>query len=534
MKENNREKILMILVVILGSLVRLLMAYFHFVHYDDIGIAVSYFWHNNDGLNFLWNDGWTYAPLQILFTIAFLSPQNSYALNVFLGRLPSALCGIFSIIGIYFLIRKFNEHRNMGRESRYLAVFASTLIAFSWQNIIYSAQAEPYSIGVFFITVILLFSVNDHEMTKHYQFVGLSFIMAVLCYGQYQMFVFVFAFYVAAFFECLYKRKYKLLLKYLLASVGSLFLTLPLLFKITNLGLLSRGTNWNVGPDNCYLFTYSNSGFGGLLKYSINFFLSNIYSLYANFFVTNKENLLTSILTIFFIALSLIGFISLQRKENYRLKVFIDVSLFINFVMIILGKLTLSPSRHTMVLIPFMVLFICEGVRWIFERGVNKRIQDRLVVVFIAIIMLIFLLDFPNEFNKRKMVLNEETIQQLVEEYEPDIICGHGYFFAINLMEFPGYENKGRDVPLAEYSYFVENQEDENLRIMFVGSGPISEDSIEKIREDIKNNFEIETLSYNSWKEIYRNEMSPKSATEYAKAWGEGGNGGEILIYDTN
>ena len=52
--------------------------------------------------------------------------------------------------------------------------------------------------------------------------------------------------------------------------------------------------------------------------------------------------------------------------------------------------------------------------------------------------------------------------------------------------------------------------------------------------QDIKNNFEMETLSYNSWKEIYRNEMSPKSATEYAKAWGEGGNGGEILIYDTN
>lgn len=530
MKEHYLKKALLIVMIAAGVFIRLQMAWFHFVHYDDVGIAVSYL-RDNDGLNFLWKRGWTYAPLQIIFSTAFLSEQNSYITNLFISRIPSAVCGILSIIAIYILIKRMYCRKESESKTTYLPLLAAALITFSWQNIIYSAQAEPYTIGVLFVTIILLFFSYESEFQHKSFFICLSVIMGILCYGQYQIFIFVFTYYLACFWDCLIKKEYKALLHYLLASIGSLLLTVPILLKIITLGLLSRGTNWNVGPENCYLFTWPNSNFGEGIEYIFTFFIKNIYLLYENFFVSNKENLGVHLSAIILLLLSILGAIFLQKRKDRKLKVFVNLSFLLILIMIVLGKLTLSPSRHMMVMFPFMILLICEGIVSLGKLWSNKTIGNKLTLALVLAIMLVFFLDYPTEFSKRKMILDEKTIKERVEEYQPDIICAHGYFFAINMMNFPGYTNI-TDSSLPEMSYYVKSQEQANTRIMFVGGGPVSEESINKLIKDIREKEQTELSPSSEWSIIYNEEEMPKSATEYSKSWGEWGNGKQILVYD--
>lgn len=85
----------------------------------------------------------------LIFYALLVNRKQSYILNVFLGRLPSLVCGIFSIPAAFFFMRK-----NMNGK---VIVFPIILITLFWENIIYTAKAEPYVIVVLCGFLILFF-----------------------------------------------------------------------------------------------------------------------------------------------------------------------------------------------------------------------------------------------------------------------------------------------------------------------------------------------------------------------------------------
>ena len=511
-------------IFLLGVLCRIQNAYFHFTHYDDIGVAVSYFYYGN--LGFIEKAGWTYAPLQLIFTTLLLSPEYSYNMNIFLGRFPSLICGVGSIYATYHLSRKVTQGN---RNSEWISLFSMALMAFSWQNIIYSAQMEPYEIGVLFVTVIMLIFYWQFDESKKRNFLILSIVLGILCYGQYQLFIFVFSFYITCFIEKLMSKDYKAFTKYLVSSIGSFLITIPILAGMVSRGLLDRSTNWNVGPNNCFLFSLPSKDIIINIEYIIRFFGNNLYSLYKNFFVSNRSDVLSHVLIIFFIVLSILGFISLHRNRKYfKLRIFMDVNLILILGMIVLGKLTLSPSRHMMIVIPFLISYISMGLFCVLNFCKEK--YTWIVPISILVVMICFFKGYFDEFNKRKMVLNEETIEIIVKEYNVDYICSYGYWFNLNLMKFTDYRNISEG-QLPEISCFIKERQENTTRIIFIGGGPIDENSIDKCVDYIEKRTDIDLPDYCRWKMLYEESSPQKSATEYAVDFGEWGNGKSIYVY---
>lgn len=193
-------KILLVLIFAAGTILRILMSWKHFTHYDDVGLIASLCRIGEkftERLNYR-DIGWTYAPFQIGIISLLIDEKWGYTGNIILGRLPSL---VFSIINTgllsYLLLKRC--------KNKFAAFFAIVLMTFSWENIIYAAQAEPYSIGVtaMLICIILYFRIIEEKK--------LNVIMAAVicvwsCYAGYQMLMYVFVLYLSVFIFLLPER----------------------------------------------------------------------------------------------------------------------------------------------------------------------------------------------------------------------------------------------------------------------------------------------------------------------------------------
>ena len=199
-------------------------------------------------------------------------------------------------------------------------------------------------------------------------------------------------------------KDYKAFTKYLVSSIGSFLITIPILAGMVSRGLLDRSTNWNVGPNNCFLFSLPSKDIIINIEYIIRFFGNNLYSLYKNFFVSNRSDVLSHVLIIFFIVLSILGFISLHRNRKYfKLRIFMDVNLILILGMIVLGKLTLSPSRHMMIVIPFLISYISMGLFCVLNFCKEK--YTWIVPISILVVMICFLKGILMNLIKEKWFL---------------------------------------------------------------------------------------------------------------------------------
>lgn len=205
-----------------------------------------------------------------------------------------------------------------------------------------------------------------------------------------------------------------------------------------------------------------------------------------------------------------------------------DVNLILILGMIVLGKLTLSPSRHMMIVIPFLISYISMGLFCVLNFCKEK--YTWIVPISILVVMICFFKGYFDEFNKRKMVLNEETIETIVKEYNVDYICSYGYWFNLNLMKFTDYRNISEG-QLPEISCFIKERQENTTRIIFIGGGPIDENSIDKCVDYIEKRTDIDLPDYCRWKMLYEESSPQKSATEYAVDFGEWGNGKSIYVY---
>lgn len=579
LKNSITKKRMLILgiIIVMGTMVRIYFAYHHFTHYDDIGYLNSCYGTSRygsyvqellEGIGFLnnifvnlesnlifkWMDvcvTWTYAPLQEIMNIAILSilPEStSLAMYLFIGRLPSMLFGVGAILGAYFCVEKITNKFGMVYSHKF-GIMASLIIAFTYENIIYSAQAEPYSIGVFALFLYIKWLL-DVEFKSKKTFYMLSVFNILLFLIQYHFVIIIASSYMVIFIEMILKRNYKEIKKIIGSGLCTVIMLLPVICIFLTKGLLDRGTNWNIGIDEQFLFAISDtSSLLTNIRDICCFFISNTIIVIRSFFVYHTSNIYSNSVAIILIIIMVLGFINLHLKQNrdlFRLTILMDGIVIITTILIVLQKMTYSPSRHIMYLYPIYIIYLCMGIMFIhscMRCKLSSETVDRIVLLIILMISFliigVFTFTLKDEIECRNNLITEEYVQELLEEYEPDVLfLGNRTFDGYLMGDFEGYYKLDGEFnnPLWTCCYVKENivigEEEEEYMMMFVHRHTSvtleDEESFVQVLLGEQDEYYLEVENC-----IYNYELPEMVEVEYARdVFYNCGNGLTINIYE--
>lgn len=448
MLRNYRKYVLsalLFLAIAIGCAIRIYMCIYHFTNCDDLGVAMSMLIGEGDG----WSIrnciegfknfrafGWTYAPLQFILTCFLLTPGQSYLQTIVMGRLPSLIFGIISLFILYKLCVQVWDNGEPVREKQ-ARICTLLLLATSFENIIYSSQMESYSIGVVAVFICLFLLVINAE---EFKCVYTTLLVTLLCYAQYQLFIFVFCFYVVMFFKYLKTRN--VCWKIILSGILAVLLNGYNLYTFFKSGMGVRGLNWNAGINGQYIFDIATlDSLLAVLQYTFKFFTSNVIQCYKYLLLPCKYDAIATVLSIILVTLSIVGLIGLHKGNKIQRDIahFIDVVLGLYFILILKGILTLSPSRHLLVMLPIMLISICGGFISLFGKLADLKYCDLLFYSFYLVILALFIIELPNQIDLRTNHFNEQYFEDIVNDYSPDIVITYGYSMDPYLFENTDY-----------------------------------------------------------------------------------------------
>jgi hypothetical protein len=381
----------------------------------------------------------TYAPLQGAITSFFLNSGESGYDNIKTkGRLLSFFAGILSMFACVFLILRYFEN---DLNKWWLAALGAAMLAFSWENIIYAQQMSPYAISVLLhclLLLLLLKNGNKNPSWKLYLKTGL--LAGLLAWGQYQL-LFTAVPFMFVFF--LIHRKVRLYWKaYLAMGVGFSLAVFPLLEYLIIRG--DSGVHWNAGIHQQFYFlsAFNKTSWGETLLEMLLFFPKNIFLTTRGMigFVPDENNALVFFFTALFLLLSATGFYSLLRnhKENHSRKLFFlyVVSLSVFWILLICaGKLTLSPTRHSLVLMPPGILLSMEGIQFLFR---NKISLLKFTCTGILVIeATAFTFTYEKGKEERTDKISEDLIHDILKRHSPELVISYLYTNNISLYALP-------------------------------------------------------------------------------------------------
>lgn len=434
---KHKDKILIYGVILIATVIRIWFAIIHFTHYDDVGLVYSILANGNkisDKFRYMEVIPWTYAPLQCWIIALLVNTKFSYMTNLFLGRLPSLLFSIINILLVDAIYKKKIQSKSYHFINRLMVL---VLIGFSWELVIYSAQCETYSIGITGM-LILLYLFIDIEQKREIPILKVIICGAIVGYMQYQLFMVIFCFFISIF--ALFLKEKRKLLQVIGCGIVSFVLEMPVIFSFLKSGMFNKGISWNAGIQHQFIFNISGLRGGELIRYIFNFFISNTFTFFRSMFVYKTTTWWSSVVTLILIMLFIVGVV-LSIKNNDKCNYFLGLVLLSDFILIIMGKLTFSPSRHMIIYIPLCIYyvgytFLCFGV-------VNKTISDNWIQMMkcgiVIVLVVIFLIDIPSEVCNRKNLISEKKVTDWTEEKKPVFIGFYKDTFDLELMHIKGY-----------------------------------------------------------------------------------------------
>ena len=495
-------KLLIFMGILLGIAIRLYFLKNHFTHCDDIGVAIMINAKSTLFGKFRSFTDWTYAPLQFTLLAPLISIAKSYYSTIILGRIPSFLFGVLNIFLAHYVLRKFIS-------SSWAILLGDLLLALSWENIIYSAQMEPYVIAITFILLqvwLLHFWQNDVNTSLTKKCI-LTCIVAILsCYAQYQLFLFVFALFISLLL--LKKVKLKKILPY---GVFTILMNIPLIYLILRLLRAGFNTNWNVGIHREFIFDGSVNVF--------KFFVDNFACIVRYFFTSDIA--IANIITIILLFLFFIGLLALNRNENLLIGIYFDIILFLYVALVFLGKLAFGPSRQNLVLFPIILISITIGANILCRfKLFTMKIGTILSLILSLCTIVSFVMVARDEIINRTNMVSEDFMAKCIEDYQPSKIISYGgekYDFLI--LKFNGYEQNSKWL---RYGLFTKN-ENNNNRIMIVGNVPLTDKVYEKeiVRRELFKRTDIftEPITWKQLNVVYANEFTTDKQIDYASKY---------------
>ena len=468
------------LVLAAGILARTWDLATHFTHIDDIGVARNIlmakedrpltlasirreFWRETDQLpppaeyvsgeldpaTRFWNAlhrmtrvprNWTYAPLQFFGTYALVHPGQSYRELLFWGRLPSCIAGILTLLA---MIGFYRVHDRLSTPAVLVAV---TLLALSWENIIYAKQMSNYALGV--LATVLVLGLLAVQLKSRYTWprtLLTGALLASLIYAQYQILFLLPAFYLTLGLDLWHREKNRRLsLSAALLCSGLLGLLLlgPLYFfflRHHTAGVIA----WNAGPAGEFLFPWDPAlPLTGRLLSAIRFLFKNFYWVFAsNLSAVPEKSWAFMPLLDFLLVLFAAGAVRLAATRRHRKKM---LGIFILLVgltwlaLVLTRRLTLSPTRHSLVLLPFMAILIAEGWNYAWIQRLFPKAARLGPAITAGIWLLFFALYFPSVIAQRQDPFQRDDILPVLEEFGVDTLLASDWTWNIGAMQ--GFE----------------------------------------------------------------------------------------------
>ncbi len=470
----------------------------------------------------------TYAPLQNGLT-SFIVPSNDfsdYEKIKWKGRFFSCLFGCLSIALLVFFLRK-------NLEFKWIEIcLPLALLVYSWEHIIYSQQMEPYTIAVFAHLIILYWITRDNFQHTYQSLAILGILLGILSWGQYQLIFCSFALYASLTVTRLTDSQQW---KRIILS-GCIYLMVT--FELWDF-LISRsdgGVNWNSGLSNQFLFSWKFLLSGRLVDFIVYFFqfFSN------NFWITFKAIIgftedehstvliCTAAFLLFLLGSGVYCLHTKRRQEKFqRIYVYFICFHAVWFLLILSGKITFSPTRHSLILLPVWLVFISLGIPfWITKL---KRFGNETIILVVCILSLFFFLDYSSMIYRRKDPVTENEFRSICQTHQPDLIFQYGFTENVLLFSFRDslsiYTSHmpSLEINKIRHSKFHQETKTPTTILFFSTKNKLSE----SILSDSGNRLSIDTSAYEM---TYKVEREIAVEVEYSYQTRNGINGFYLYI----
>jgi len=412
----------------------------------------------------------TYAPVQFFFTASLLHNGLSYRDVIWRGRVPSAVAGTLAA-----LLAALVGFRIRGAGAGVRAVVAAAVVACSWELLLLSSQMHNYATGVAGALLLLLLLLSTTGYPRLRAAVAEGVALAVLPWFQYQILFLLPPYLLARSWRMLGVTKSKPRVAAALTLIAAPALVSSVLLYHYFLGRHAvEGVHWNAGAHGEFGFAFA-PGLSVLAKagYTLRFFATNsIESLRAVLSFVPESSGLFRPAAVLLLGLAGIGAFSLSSDRSARARpitVFLLATSGVWAVLVVLGNLTLSPTRHSVILLPFAALLIGEGARAIGNWTRRPQLLGATIVLFV---LTSFLTTLAPEITARKDPFDEEAVHALIAQTKPDLVVSYRCSWNLRVMRALGaplFDSGCIAGPNARWA--APAPTDEPTRILFLSTG---------------------------------------------------------------
>ena len=474
----------------------------------------------------------SYAPLQFVLTSSLLPFAENYEQIKFLGRLPSFIISLISFGFMYAIANLlFDKNRS------YLILVSSALFYLSWEYVIISQLMHNYALGVLSFLIIIYLFLNIKERNNNYfkRGIKLGSFLSILIYAHYQIIMIIPAFFATLCWNLLeyknLKEKFNAFKLIFVSSLTSALLALPAIIWIYIRNYGSTYNSWNAGPKNEFLINW-NSFFDSYL-YLPKFIISNFYIVSSRTISFVSESFIYfDLIFIFIVALIPLGLLNLLKDKNDINRKFGKFSVFIIIswiVFALFSKITLSPTRHSIILLPIFCLLVTKGFEYVLikinKNFFNKKIINFTSVIISALIIILFVFNYKNVMQHRYDLFSEKQFINLINKYDTKEILIYDNFLA-NPSVMPELSKLQVNINYIDSIYNSFKLKKEINNIIFVSDMfPISKSLVAKefIVKNLKN-----------WKVVHKLEKELPVELEFSSLTKNTGNNIYLYVYSKN
>jgi len=382
---------------------------------------------------------WTYAPLQFVATAALITPGENYQLVKFLGRLPSVLLSVLSLILIAMTAPQLTRAGAGG-----LALWMVSTAAFSGEHTTLAALMHYYAAAAVASTAILYLTARDARLfdTSWPYILKRSAVLIVLCYLSYQTILLLPGYFLALAIGMLKARP----LSRLVGTVwrGSIFVMIVAIgylpayvFRVSTITTI----HYNAGPNNEFAFA-PGGGLLSALAEAPGFLLSSgwvtVKSLVSP---VSDDTFVAGVVTavvLIGLAVGLWRMIALAMRPRAwtsaaAMGVLCAVSIALFIGLVLDKKLAFGPTRHVFIYLPIILLPAAYGVRllviWSVDRFSTWKAQRVWLagsLAWTALLALIFYAQAGTLFHERRDTFDENRLRNIVQQNQAELVISYG------------------------------------------------------------------------------------------------------------
>ncbi|OSM00238.1 hypothetical protein [Magnetofaba australis] len=386
---------------------------------------------------------WTYAPAQFLLTSALLKPGQSYRDVLLNGRLPPFL---FAMLGLALLVLFYSigPWRGAGAPELLLGV---ALAAFSMENVIYAMQMESYAIGVLCMSALmaLLMGLGARPAPGVGAMLALGGVAGVLMFCQYQTLFLLPPLFFALAWRWGWAARVPLLklargfvISGALVVVAFAALFNTFLWRFTG----ASGVHWNAGPHGEFKYvgpSVADPGVGDHLANVLRFLAETLPVLITDMLsFAPEEGVVYAILRVLLPLLVALGLLALLRSaqpQRRMLGLFFLAVWGMWILLALVGKITLGPTRHSLILLPMLAVSAAHGAV-VAAAGIGRLLgrdgrlwSARAALLGGGAVTALFMAQWPAQMQLRIDPFDPARLTAQLQDLGVDALIGYGHTY---------------------------------------------------------------------------------------------------------